>query len=103
MTGEGGRVQNDSVVVFAAGGAFPEKVENVGLKTFDIPKMIPLDYSQERLVWDAEFQEQLLGTIAQTGLAVAEAAGSPQDIEGAWAHGDCHIVQTRPQIGINHA
>jgi hypothetical protein len=43
MTGEGWRIQNDSIVMFATGGALPEKVENVGLKTFDIPKMIPLD------------------------------------------------------------
>jgi alpha-glucan,water dikinase len=67
------------------------------------PKFVPLDYSQERLVWDAVFRQRLLRTIAQAGLAVAEAAGSPQDIEGAWTRGDCYIVQTRPQVGIEHA
>ncbi len=67
------------------------------------PKTVSLDYSQERLVWDAEFREQLLRTIAQAGLAVAAAAGSPQDIEGAWAGGQCFVVQTRPQVGIEPA
>jgi alpha-glucan,water dikinase len=67
------------------------------------PRAVPLDYSQERLVWDAEFRHQVLRTIAQAGLAVAEAAGTPQDIEGAWTRGQCYIVQTRPQVGIDHA
>ena len=66
------------------------------------PRTVSLDYSQERLVWDAEFRQQLLRTIVQAGLAVAGATGSPQDIEGAWARGDCYIVQTRPQVGIEH-
>jgi alpha-glucan,water dikinase len=67
------------------------------------PKMVALDYSQEPLVWDADFRHELLRTIARAGLAVAEAIGSPQDIEGASAGGECYIVQTRPQVGIEHA
>jgi alpha-glucan,water dikinase len=66
------------------------------------PRVLLLDYSRERLVWDSDFRQQLLRTIAQAGLAVAEATHSPQDIEGVWARGQCHIVQTRPQVGIEH-
>jgi alpha-glucan,water dikinase len=67
------------------------------------PRAVSLDYSQERLVWDADFRQELLSTIAQAGLAVAETVGSPQDVEGAWARGRCYVVQTRPQVGIEHA
>jgi alpha-glucan,water dikinase len=67
------------------------------------PRAVVLDYSQERLLWDVEFRQRLLRTIAQAGLAVADATGSPQDVEGVWALGECHVVQTRPQVGVEHA
>ena len=64
------------------------------------PRPALLDYSQERLVWDENFRNELLKSITQLALAVEAACGSPQDIEGAVAQGQFHLVQTRPQVGV---
>jgi alpha-glucan,water dikinase len=58
-----------------------------------------LDYTRDPLLWDVAFQRTLLRGIAELGLVVEKAFGAPQDIEGAWAHGQLHVVQTRPQVG----
>jgi alpha-glucan,water dikinase len=58
---------------------------------------VVLDYSQERAVWDEPFRTGLLLAIARIGFAIAEAFGSPQDIEGAVVKGEFYVVQTRPQ------
>jgi alpha-glucan,water dikinase len=63
------------------------------------PQASAIDYTQEPLVWDAAFRARLLADIARVGLEVEKACGSPQDIEGAFAHGRYHVVQTRPQAG----
>ncbi|KAK9807043.1 hypothetical protein WJX72_011773 [[Myrmecia] bisecta] len=58
-----------------------------------------LDYAEERLMWDAEFQRVLLASIAAVGREVEAAFGGvPQDIEGVWANGSISVVQSRPQI-----
>lgn len=67
------------------------------------PRRTCLDYSEEPLVWDGNFRNQLLASIARLGLAVESALGSPQDIEGAVARGKYFLVQTRPQAGAGHA
>ncbi|MDA8086502.1 MAG: hypothetical protein M0Z75_07370 [Nitrospiraceae bacterium] len=59
-----------------------------------------LDYSDTPLVWDEEFRDGLLTGIARLGMAVEEAMGPPQDIEGAFSGGQYYIVQTRPQVGF---
>jgi alpha-glucan, water dikinase len=59
-----------------------------------------LDYSHERLVWDEAFRADLLRNIARIGLEVERVLGSAQDIEGAVAGGQFHLVQTRPQVGL---
>ena len=61
------------------------------------PRDAELDYSQERLVWDENFREELMRCIAKIGVAVENAFGSPQDIEGAIAHGEYYVVQSRDQ------
>ncbi len=58
-----------------------------------------LDYTQDPLVWDAAFRERMFLGIARVGVAVERAFESAQDIEGAWAGGAFHVVQTRPQVG----
>ncbi len=60
-----------------------------------------LDYRGEKLVWDATFRDELLRSIARVGLEVEHLLGSAQDIEGAIAGGACHVVQTRPQVGLS--
>jgi len=46
------------------------------------------------------FRRNLLIKLAAIGKAVEQAAGYPQDIEGAYAQGVSHVVQTRPQVGL---
>ena len=60
-----------------------------------------LDYRGEKLVWDAAFRDDLLRSVARVGLEVEKALGAPQDVEGAVAGGKFHVVQTRPQVGLN--
>ncbi len=67
------------------------------------PKNIVLDYSEEPLLWDNGFQKDFSTSIAKIGLEIEKKAGSPQDIEGAYAKGRYYVVQTRPQAGSTNA
>ena len=60
-----------------------------------------LDYTRERLLWDRPFRDELLRSIARVGVEVERVLGAPQDIEGAVSAGRYHVVQTRPQVGLN--
>ena len=64
------------------------------------PRRTEVDYSQEPLVWDQAFRDGLLGAVGRLGLAIEQALGSPQDIEGAVAKAEYFVVQSRPQVGI---
>jgi alpha-glucan,water dikinase len=64
------------------------------------PRAALLDYTQEPLVWDEGFREDLLATIARVGLDLERLCQAPQDVEGVVAQGNYHVVQTRPQVGI---
>jgi alpha-glucan,water dikinase len=64
------------------------------------PEHRALDYTREKLVWDRGFRDELLRGIARIGIEVERLLGSPQDIEGAVAGGQFHVVQTRPQVGL---
>jgi alpha-glucan,water dikinase len=68
--------------------------------TLEPPQEELIDYSGEPLVWDAAFRRYLLQRISQAGQILEAACGTPQDIEGAFAHGELYVVQTRPQVGI---
>lgn len=65
------------------------------------PQRKPVDYTEERLVWDGGFRDRLLSAIAGIGISVEAAMGSAQDIEGAYEGGRYHVLQTRPQITGN--
>ena len=67
------------------------------------PRQARLDYSEEPLVWDEDFRNRLFESIARLGAAVELALESPQDIEGVVAGGKYFLVQTRPQVGVDHA
>jgi alpha-glucan,water dikinase len=64
------------------------------------PERHLLDYRGEKLIWDAAFRDELLRGIARIGVEVERLLGSAQDIEGAVAGGKFHVVQTRPQVGL---
>ena len=58
-----------------------------------------ISYSADPLIYDADFRKGILSTIANAGIDVERAMGSPQDIEGVIdADGKVVIVQTRPQM-----
>jgi alpha-glucan,water dikinase len=60
---------------------------------------VPLDYAGERLVWDDQFRAGVVGKVAEIGIAVEQASGAAQDIEGACAKGEWYVLQSRPQVG----
>lgn len=64
----------------------------------DKPVTAFVDYSEDPLVWDEGFRSNLLAQIAKVGVAVENALGSPQDIEGVVHDGKLYVVQTRPQV-----
>ncbi len=64
------------------------------------PRQRLLDYSDEALVWNVTFRDEMLRKIARIGLEVEQACGSAQDIEGAVQQGEYYLVQTRPQVGL---
>ena len=52
-----------------------------------------------RLIADEGFRKDLVSRIAKTGVAIEDALGSAQDIEGAVEEdGSITVVQTRPQM-----
>ncbi len=62
------------------------------------PEKVALDYSDTPLVWDEKFLKEFTSMVARTGAAVQDAAGGPQDIEGAYCGGKFYVVQARPQV-----
>jgi len=62
------------------------------------PREVLLDYTEEPLVWDENFRNELLTGITNVGVMVEKVLGSPQDIEGACTGGRYYVVQTRPQV-----
>jgi alpha-glucan,water dikinase len=59
-----------------------------------------LDYTEERLLHDRRFGNDVLSRIARIGVEVEQTCGRPQDIEGAVQEGEFYVVQTRPQVGL---
>jgi alpha-glucan,water dikinase len=64
----------------------------------DPPREVPLNYADERIVWDGDFRKYLLVSIAKIGTELEQIMGAPQDIEGAYANEKFYVVQTRPQV-----
>lgn len=69
-----------------------------GSVTMDPEEEEKVDYSVDKLLNDASFQEDVLTKIAKLGDAVEKALKSPQDIEGVVKDGKLYMVQTRPQM-----
>jgi alpha-glucan,water dikinase len=66
------------------------------------PSKKTLDYTVEPLVWDTDFRREIMTKIARIGTLVEEILGSPQDIEGVCSRGLYYVVQSRPQVGVEH-
>lgn len=64
----------------------------------EAPRRKQLNYTEEPLVWDDKFRNDILSAITNIGITIEQVMGSPQDIEGVYAKGKYHVVQTRPQI-----
>jgi alpha-glucan,water dikinase len=62
----------------------------------------PLDYEKEALLWDEGLRHRVLEGVAEVGIAVEKVFGTPQDIEGVYANGRFFVVQSRPQVGLDH-
>lgn len=67
------------------------------------PREAVLDYTDEKLVWDDAFRNEFLATISRIGTTIERILGAPQDIEGAYSKGHYHVVQARPQVGVENA
>lgn len=63
----------------------------------------PIDYEREELLWNEELRQTMMEGITQVGVAVEEVFGAPQDIEGVYSNGRFFVVQSRPQVGLDHA
>ena len=61
-----------------------------------------LDYRSEKLVWDPQFRDDLLRSIARIGIEVEKVLGHGPGREGAVAGGKFYVVQTRPQVGLGN-
>ncbi|MBK8481529.1 MAG: hypothetical protein IPL40_10185 [Proteobacteria bacterium] len=68
--------------------------------TAEAPTARLLDYTEEPLLWDAARRLPLVRRIAEIGLSVERAFGTPQDIEGVISEGRLYVVQARPQVGL---
>lgn len=66
--------------------------------TMDKAQEIVLDYSNERMITDKDFQTSLFRKIAEAGKSIEDIYGCAQDIEGVVKEGEIYVVQTRPQI-----
>jgi alpha-glucan,water dikinase len=64
------------------------------------PREVTLDYTGDPLIWDTGSRTKVFGEIARLGNIVEQMFGAPQDIEGAFAKGRFHVVQSRPQVGL---
>lgn len=62
----------------------------------------PLDYTDDPLLWNHGLRQQILTGVANLGGLVENLLGGPQDIEGTYAQGRFFVVQTRPQVGLDH-
>ncbi|GFH06757.1 PPDK_N domain-containing protein [Haematococcus lacustris] len=67
--------------------------------TMDTTETRKVDYMDDQLVQDPGFRRDITSRICKVGMAIEQALGSAQDIEGVVGpDGVITIVQTRPQV-----
>lgn len=59
-----------------------------------------VDYTEEPLLWNQSFRNDLLLEVVVACIEVEKAMGAPQDIEGVVQGERVYIVQSRPQVGL---
>ena len=57
-----------------------------------------VEYAGERLLWDPEFRDRVAARLAGLAVAVEQAAGSAQDIEGCLVGDEVYLLQSRTQV-----
>ncbi|MBW2730961.1 MAG: hypothetical protein JRH20_01130 [Deltaproteobacteria bacterium] len=62
---------------------------------------VSIDYTQIPLITDLQRQHELLQGLLRLGIDIEARFGSPQDVEGAVLKDHYHVVQTRPQVGLD--
>ncbi len=67
--------------------------------TMDATVRAKVDYGSDRIMQDDAFRRELMSRICKTGLAIENALGGAQDVEGVVdPQGRITVVQTRPQM-----
>eukprot|EP00958_Prasinococcus_capsulatus_P023564 scaffold3544_cov373-Prasinococcus_capsulatus_cf.AAC.3 len=57
-------------------------------------------YAEDAIMYDEDYARSVMVAIAEASVAIEDAFGAPQDIEGVIKEdGSLYIVQTRPQVG----
>lgn len=62
------------------------------------PATRTIDYTNDKLMWDAGFRSSILAKLGEAAVAIETATGSAQDIEGVVKGDTVTVVQLRPQI-----
>jgi len=62
------------------------------------PATKTVDYTNDKLMWDAGFRSALLAKLGEVGAAIESATASAQDIEGVVKGDTVTVLQLRPQI-----
>ncbi len=67
--------------------------------TMDATERRKVDYGSDRIMTDLDFRRRLMAEICKTGMAIEQALGGAQDVEGVVdPNGAITVVQTRPQM-----
>lgn len=94
----------DGVMIFRSDSNGEDLEGYAGAGLFDsvmtrAPSVVPVNYSDDRLMCDEAFQSHVLNSIAAACVEIETLMGEPQDIEGVvLADGSLYVVQTRPQV-----
>jgi alpha-glucan,water dikinase len=98
LRGDGLIFRSDSNGEDLAGYAGAGLYESIPLKA---PQKVYVDYINEPLTNDRQFQQQLLSRLTAIGSEIEALLGEAQDIEGAVSSERYYVVQTRPQVGLD--
>eukprot|EP00923_Selenidium_pygospionis_P007777 GHVN01013240.1.p1 GENE.GHVN01013240.1~~GHVN01013240.1.p1 ORF type:complete len:1179 (+),score=282.88 GHVN01013240.1:143-3679(+) len=80
--------------VFEAGSDVKQSLTSAAIESKTV------DYTQDRLVVDSAYREDVVKRLSQVAVAIETQMKCPQDVEGAIVDDVIYIVQTRPQHGV---
>lgn len=67
----------------------------------DENERVPIDYTRVPSVADSDLRHELLVGLLKLGTSIEARFGCPQDVEGVVLKKGYHVVQTRPQVGLD--